>query len=227
MDRTVAGPEILFTGADDGQANTFNGTVTRNIAFDTSQILAGEAGPGVVNPAGPTILSYNTIGTAFQNGDPYIAYYDPNAFLNGGFPIPNQTNGVNSLAWASFDDSTNAPVLYPNGESILNLANQVVIPISPVSLAPGTNGVPYFAQFTVAQTRLTPPLTWSATGLPPGLTLTNNPAVPVNGSTIGVLSGTPIDQTGGANSPLIYDMTITLTDALANSVQWYYPITIQ
>ena len=35
------------------------------------------------------------------------------------------------LAWASFDGSTNAPEVYPNGNSILNLQNQLLIQITP------------------------------------------------------------------------------------------------
>jgi len=29
------------------------------------------------------------------------------------------------------------------------------------------------------------------------------------------------------NSPLIYDVTLILTDSLQHSVQWFYPMTIQ
>jgi hypothetical protein len=221
LDRTVAAPELILEGDDQGQANTFNGTVFRDIAYDTSQILrgafGGEAGPGVINPeVGGTVFSYNTLGAAFQNGDPYMELFNPKAFV--GYQIPYQTNQVNSVAWASFDDSTNV-VLYPNGESIANLTSQMIIQIIPTSLPPGANGTPYSEQFSfsVSQTILTPPLTWSATGLPPGLTM----------SSTGLLSGTPIDQTGGLNSPLIYDVTLILTDSLQHSVQWFYPMTIQ
>ncbi len=33
--------------------------------------------------------------------------------------------------WGSFDGTTNAPVVYPNGTSLENLANEAVIQISP------------------------------------------------------------------------------------------------
>jgi hypothetical protein len=51
-------------------------------------------------------------------------------------------------------------------------------------------------------------------GLPPGLTVDAS----------GVLSGTPVQQ---APSPLVYDITLILTDSLSSSVQWNYPIIIQ
>jgi len=208
--RVVTGPEILLTAFDDGQANTFNGTVTRSVPnWDESLLTAGgNAGPGVINPQ--SVLQYNNIGSAFYNGYDFYDFLTPGAVIG-------ETTQVPSVAWASFDGSTNLPVLYPNGTSLLNLASQALIQISPTSLPDGTNGVPYSQQFSAVATRLTQPFTWSATGLPPGLTM----------SSTGLLSGTPIDQTGGSNSPLIYDITVILTDSLSNSVQWNYPITIQ
>jgi hypothetical protein len=207
FDRLITGPEILLTATDQGAANTFNGTVFRSITFDQSQALNGLAGPGVITPI--STFNYNKIGLAVWNGP----FPDINSFI---FPSPvNETTQTPSVAWASFDDSTNAPVVYPNGISLENLVNQVLIDISPSSVPRGTNGVAYpVIQFTANATRLTAPLTWSATGLPPGLTVSPD----------GVLSGTPIQQ---APSPLTYDFTLILTDSLSNSVQWNYPIIIQ
>ena len=220
FDRVVTAPEILMTATDEGGANTFNGTVLRNITFDQSQVLAGLAGPGVITPT--TTFDYNKIGDVFRNGyDAGAFIYTPSAGVLASFSgSAGSTNGtevsqVPTAAWASFDDTTNAPVIYPNGTSLANLINQVLIEVSPVTLDNGTNNVPYGpVQFTVNTTRFTPPFTWSATGLPPGLTV----------SAAGVLSGTPIEQ---APSPLAYDFTLILTDSLSNSVQWNYPIIIQ
>jgi len=217
FDRVVTAPEILMTATDQGGANTYNGTVFRNITFDQSQVLAGLAGPGVITPT--TTFDYNKIGDTFRNGYGAGAFiYTPSAGVLASFN--GLTNGtevsqVPTAAWASFDDTTNPPVIYPNGTSLANLINQVLIEVSPVTLDNGTNNVPYApVQFTVNTTRLIPPFTWSATGLPPGLTV----------SAAGVLSGTPIEQ---APSPLAYDFTLILTDSLSNSVQWNYPIIIQ
>lgn len=102
-------------------------------------------------------------------------------------------------------------MVYPDGTSIDNLANQVLIQISPSTLADGTNGAVYTPiTFTATGGAFTPPYTWSATGLPDGLNL----------SADGTLSGTP-DQSG------TFVFTLTLTDSLGRSVQWNYTITIQ
>ena len=213
FDRVVTAPEILLTATDQGAGNTFNGTVTRDITFDQSQVPAGQAGPGTIIPT--TTFDYNKIGDTFRNGP------EANPFL---VSVPTTTSSINgdettqipTAAWASFDDTTNDPVVYPNGTSLANLVNQVLIQVSPAALANGTNGVAYGpVQFTVSNTtRFTAPLTWSATGLPPGLTVDAS----------GVLSGTPVQQ---APSPLVYDITLILTDSLSSSVQWNYPIIIQ
>jgi hypothetical protein len=131
--------------------------------------------------------------------------------------------------WASFDGTTNEPVVFPNGTSIANLENEVLVQISPASPLPdGTNGVPYSFTYTnsagIAFTNtftatggsFQPPFTWSwtpavAETLPPGLAL----------SAGGTISGTPTaGQTG------TFDFTVQLTDSLARSVQWPYSITI-
>ena len=210
FDRVVTGPEILLAGNNDIANNTFNGSVTRSTPnWDESQLKAGGlAGPGVIDPT--ATFDYNVNGSAFWNG------YAANTSLA---PIAayGETVQIPSLAWASFDDSTNDPVVYPNGTSLANLASQVLIQITPPSLPNGTNGVPYSQQFTANAPRLSGTLTWAAAGLPPGLTMSSS----------GLLSGTPIDQTGGNNSPLTYDITIILTDAVGNTVQWNYPLIIQ
>lgn len=219
--RVVTAPEILLTADDlinDGSptikwTGPGDGTVTRTVPnWDESQLEAdGPAGPGVINPQ--SVLEYNNTGSAFYNG---LGYYDE-------FNLPgiyDQTSQVQAVAWGSFDGSTNEPVVYPTGTSLANLASEVLVQISPTSLPNGTNGVAYLQQFSAVAPRLSGTLTWSATGLPPGLTMTS-------ASSIGTLSGTPIDQTGGSNAPLIYDITVILTDSLGNSVQWSYPITIQ
>jgi hypothetical protein len=79
----------------------------------------------------------------------------------------------------------------------------------------GTNAVVY-APVTFTTTgggAFVPPFTWSATGLPFGLTVTTD----VNGN--GYLSGTPT-QSG------TFDFTLLLTDHLGRSVSWQYSITI-
>jgi len=156
------------------------------------------------------------------NGSLAIYAQTTNAFLN-------QTTQYPLLAYGSFDGTTNPPVIYPNGTSIVNLQNQLLLQITPTSLPNGTNGAPYLSggspvQFSLSggggAFDLTDPFTWTSTGpplggpvttgLPPGLTL----------SAAGVLAGTPT-QSG------TYDFVLIFTDYYSHSVQWNYTITIQ
>jgi hypothetical protein len=160
------------------------------------------------------------VGANFWNGP----FPDTNGFLGDYLLSPvNETTQTPGVAWASFDGTTNDPVVYPNGTSIQNIENQILIRISPTMLPDGTNGVPYtFAYtnsagavytniFTTTGGAFTPPYTWSALGLPNALVLSTN----------GTLSG-PLSN----NVPGKYDLTIQLTDYLARSVTWSYSITI-
>ena len=204
--RVVTRPDILMSANDQGfpsGAFRFNGTVTRNINFDQANVLPGLAGPGVINS--PSTFSYNKIGLTIQN----LSLSEvTNAFLN---TFLSQFTGIPSLAWASFDGSTNAPEVYPNGTSIQNLENQLTIQVTPTTLADGFNNSVYTpVTFTATGGGFSAPFTWSATGLPAGLTISSD----------GTLSGTPT-QSG------TFDFTLQLTDSLAHSVQWTYSITIQ
>ena len=192
--RIAVQPDILMTAFDDIAGNVFDGTVIRDINFNTGAVppaVAGLApsGPGTID--GSVYFAFNKVGTAWWNGP--IA--DINAFLTGVAGQGNQVTGIPALMWASYDGSTNAPIVYPTGASIQELENQMVITISPTILPNGTNNDYYYAAFSA--TGGTPNYTWSGTNFPTGLVLTSG----------GVLSGYP-DATNG-----VYDPTITLTDS--------------
>lgn len=210
--RIATQPDFLLTANDQIAANTFNGTIERTINFDQTTVPTGAAGPGVID--GSSTISYNKIGDAFRNGSP--ANYPNYTFLNELTEIP-------TAAWGSFDGTTNAPVLYPNGNSIQNLMNEILIHVSPTTVPNGTAGTAYQQGgtniiFTAWGGAFTPPYTWSATGLPTGMTLTTDTTVDPNGD--GMLSGTP-----GLSGT--YDFTLQLTDRLGRSVQWFYTLIIQ
>jgi len=102
-------------------------------------------------------------------------------------------------------------VIYPNGTSISGLQNQIFIQVSPSTVPVGFNGVLYpSTPFTATGGSLTPPYTWSATGLPPGMDVSSS----------GTLEGTPT-QSGTSV------FTLILTDSLSRTVQWNYSLTIQ
>jgi hypothetical protein len=111
----------------------------------------------------------------------------------------------------SYDGSTNAPIVYPNGTSIANLENQLLIAISPGILPHGKVGSTYTANFSATGGQ--PPYSWSlaptSPGLPPGLFLGSD----------GTLAGTPT-QDG------TFDFTIMLTDSGGRTVDRPYFITI-
>jgi hypothetical protein len=209
--RIVTQPDILFSAGDEAtgpDGNGFNGTVFRsnlNFVEDPTQVgNSGVAGPGVINPT--TTFIFNKVGNSYWNG--------PFASTNGFLQDVNETNQTPSVAWASFDWTTNDPVVYPNGTSLENLENQLVIHITPTSLPDGTNNQAYAATFTATGGAFTAPYTWTlagSTALPAGLSL----------STTGTISGTPTNNTAGT-----FDFVVQMTDYIGRSIQWNYSITI-
>jgi hypothetical protein len=210
--RIVTQPDFLFTAEDltPGPASiifqiTYSSTVP---PFNTANVLPALAGPGTINPG--TRISFNKDGPLFFNtpastmdGTSYFTQTPGGDIVDGFYQI--------YFIWATFDGTTNAPTVFPNGTSIANLENQVLIQVSPRSLPTGFTDTPYPPQtFTATGGSFTAPFSWSAANLPAGLTLSSG----------GVLSGTPA-QAG------TFDFTLILTDHYGRSVQWTYPITIQ
>jgi hypothetical protein len=206
----VTVPDITYSAEDLvivlNNAPVVNDSV-RNLNFDQQHILTGLAGPGTITA--PTVISFEDVGPVFFNtpagsltGTPYFTETPGNDTLDGFYSL--------YFVLGSFDGTTNAPIVYPNGTSLANLQAQMLIQVSPTSVPNGAVGQMYPAvQFTATGSLISPSYTWSATGLPNGLTL----------SPAGVLSGTP--TFAGT-----YDFTLTLTDA-SQTVQWAYTIMIQ
>jgi hypothetical protein len=196
--RVVTTPDIIISAADlaagpAAPGGPFVGTVTRPVpTYEDASSSNGLAGPGVID--GQTIFTFNKVGPAFWNGP----FPDTNGFTD----LVNETTQTPALQWASFDGTTNAPILYANGASIGDLENRMVISISPASLPDGTNGVDY-PTTAFSATGGHPPYSWSLGGtlpqFPVGLELSSD----------GVLDGTPTAD----NAPGIYDFAITVTDS--------------
>jgi hypothetical protein len=200
--RVVTTPDIIFSAADlavgpGPSQQPFVGTVTRPVPnYEDASSSNGLAGPGVID--GQTIFTFNKVGPIFWNGP----FPDTNAFTD----LVNESTQTPALQWASFDGTTNAPILYANGASIGDLENRMVISISPASLPDGTIGADY-PTTTFSATGGHPPYTWSTpqsadtsqTQLPVGLNLSSD----------GVLDGNPTAD----NEPGIYDFAITVTDS--------------
>ena len=121
--------------------------------------------------------------------------------------------------WASYDGSTNNPIVYPNGSSIAGLENQVLIQINstvlPIaSISGGTN---YTSTLTASGGTL--PYSWSvslnsASGLPSGFTL----------SAVGVLGATASSITNAL--PGVYPITFQVTDAGGRAVVSSFTLTV-
>jgi len=186
--------------------------------FITANVPPGLAGPGTIASIGAETLSFNKDGPTFFNS--FATTLNGNSYFVE--PALDSLGQLSSdlyydfyFLWGTFDGTTNAPIIYPSGTSIDNLQNQILVSLSPSTVSNGTNGVAYGpVQFKATTTYFVTPFSWSASGLPPGLSLTSN------ADNTATLSGTPT-QPGG------YTFTITLTDSMSRTVQWTYTITIQ
>jgi hypothetical protein len=203
LQRVLTAPDFLFSARDLDVTTPYPIPVAFldiPLAFDQGNILPGLAGPGVINS--PSTIVFNKIGPTFINVG--------TANLNG----PLAFLGGQNFLWGSFDGTTNAPVVYPNGTSIANLAAEVLIQIYPASLPNGTNGVSYTVPLSATGGQS--PYTWALAQ--------NSVALPGN------LSMSP-DGTLSSSGPLvatagIYYFTIQMTDAANRTVAVIYSLTI-
>jgi hypothetical protein len=170
--RVLFKPDFLFSAQDltDLPASAVRTITSQN--FNDANANPNLAGPGNIEPN--MEIQFNKIGPLLLN------WYGTNFIVDGLSEIGATTNYI----WASFDGTTNAPVVYPNGASIMNLEAQMLYQIVTPALPDGRVGAGY------PQTQLqvaggTAPYGWSWTGgvpdLPPGLSL----------SASGLISGTP------------------------------------
>lgn len=222
--RIVTQPDFLFTMSDLTAGPADPPSVPREnhgIQYNTDNVLSGLAGPGTIIPT--TTFTFNKVTPVYFNSFGDVMDGTPYFTDTPGADLANQYYSLYFL-WASFDGSTNTPVVFPNGTSIENLQNQILIRVSPGTLPLGIAGVPYSSDepvvFSATGGAFTKPYTWTATGLPDGLSLLPNYDLSGNPDSTATLTGTP-GQSG------TYDFTLTLTDQNGKSVQWTYTIIIQ
>jgi hypothetical protein len=207
----VSNPDILITAQDLAAPN---GTVpatplsARNINFTTNNggAYPNLAGPGLIEPT--TGFIFDKVGPIYFNG----GLVNTNGFLD-------ETTAILRFIWGSFDGTTNAPVVYPNDLSVLDLENQVLIQITPSSFPDGTVNLAYSVrlQSQGSTAKWQPPFSWSlaptSPGLPPGLTIRTT----ADGA--GLISGTPYQEG-------FFDFVIEVTDAQGRKVDRSYSIRI-
>jgi len=224
--RYVHRPDFLFSAVDFAANNTFTysntldnvtETITfsitgvgeslalRSLAFNQAGRPGNLAGPGTIEDgtALGTVFAINKLAPLFQNSFAAI----------GSFLVPNELTQSKLTGLASFDGTTNAPILYPNGTSLQELENLLIGPASTTPSLPNANiGLPYSAQLSAIGGQA--PYTWalapSSPGLPGGLNI----------SASGKITGTP---TGPAS---IYDFTLRLTDSAGVFRDVQYTITV-
>jgi hypothetical protein len=177
--------------------------------FDDSLVQNNAAGPGTINP--PVTIVFNSVGPTYVNGQLFGTIDGTSFFTQTPGGDTSDAFYETYFLYASFDGSTNAPVVYPDGTSIDGLENQILIQISPSTVPNGFSGVVYpSVTFTTTGGSFSPPYTWSAQNLPPGMDVTPG----------GTLEGTPTQS--GNNV-----FTLILTDSLNRTVEWNYTLTIQ
>jgi hypothetical protein len=117
VQRVIATPDIIFTAEDLGlavnlipffNARTGTGGWQNNDAINGR---AAQGGPGVITP---------TVTIRFTDQFPF--------FLNSTPSFLTEGTGISSGVWASFDGTTNAPVIYPayGGITLQDLQNQIL-----------------------------------------------------------------------------------------------------
>ena len=183
--RIVTRPDFIFDAADLSGTRALRTDTAGN--FRTNNSVGGLAGPGNIEPN--MTFTFNKTGPILNN------FYNPFFLPDSGL---SEANSITNFIWGSFDGSTNAPIVYPDGNSIMNLENQVIFQILTPDLPDGTRNIPYSTNLVASGGQL--PYTWQpaqgSSPLPPGLSLASN----------GLISGTP--TVVGTNT-----FTVNLTDS--------------
>jgi hypothetical protein len=201
--RVATAPDFLFTARDlmPGPAQTLDqgAEVQRGMQFNQANVLPGLAGPGTIES--PTTIIFNKSGPILYN-----------VVTNNLWALDEQTAATFNFMWASFDDSTNLPVVYPNGTSIASIESQMLMQVTSVSLPPAHLATAYTTQLTGTGGK-GPPYIWSlapdSPALPSGLVLTLD----------GRLAGTPA-ATG------IYSFFVQMTGADGGFTVWQVTVTV-
>lgn len=199
--RVVTQPDVLFSAQDTvpGPGGPLPLNIYLRTAFvaphvDENNVGAGLAGPGTIQP--PFSITYNKIGPWFDNLGPLAI---------------DEATGLFLFVWGSFDGTTNEPVVFPSGRSIMNLENQVLMGVTTTDVTNGVVGVNL--NFQLQGSGGQPPYTWTlapgSPGLPTGLSLSSG----------GLLTGMP--QSAG-----VFDVVVRMTDAGARFVDRPLTITI-
>ncbi|HUW63491.1 MAG TPA: Ig domain-containing protein [Spirochaetia bacterium] len=222
LDITAASTGSLATTGNNGAAGIGGGTVNINGGTVTASAGSGTLtiNGGSVNAKNiqPVVYNSNSVTESLVTVSGLPASASVSYTVNGGNSVSCSTDANGMLyLWLPLSTTVNIDIA-ANGSYYVatgNIGNAgsnpnltaLLYTISTTSLPPGIIGQPYSASLS-AQSG-TAPYTWSASGLPAGLTLD---------SSTGSVSGTPTDTGNFSVAVTVYDMnnekvsaTLTLT----------------
>jgi hypothetical protein len=205
FERVVTRPDFLFTAEEQMQpdqawlSRTFRTEPERGNGYVVANILNPDQvdGPGTREPL--IRIEFNKVGPLL---------------INQGPDFVDEQNATTNFVWASYDGSTNAPIIYPSGTSITDLENLILVQVLPATLTNGTANVPYNASLTVSGGQ--PPHVISWTPGPNGS----------GGLTLTQTSGTTFQISGVPSASGVFDFVVNITDSAARVITRPYSITI-
>jgi len=187
--RVIRQPDFLFSTVD--MVNVKDApAMHRNPAFSSNSVASALAGPGTIDPN--IGIGYNRVGPMLIN------IYRPSVATKG----LGHAYGMTNFVWASFDGSTNAPVIYPTGFTPGDVEDILLFQILSSELPAGKIGKSYSFQLEASGGEK--PYSWAPSAvsapLPLGLTLLSS----------GLITGTPTE-------PGDFSISVTLTEAGART----------
>ena len=205
FERVITRPDFLFTAEErmaPDQAWLSSGFRTQP-GRGNGYVVANILNPGDVDGPGtrePFVeIRFNKVGPLVQNTGPTSI---------------NEATAVTNFVWASYDASTNAPVIYPSTRSLADLENQILIQVSPATLPAGLRNVAYSSTLTVTGGQ--PPYTYGWTAGPAGF----------GGLSLAATSGTTATISGTPGVAGVFEVVVRFTDSTGRFVDRPYAITI-
>jgi hypothetical protein len=206
IQRVVTTPDYVFS-AGDLVGPPANFTVARSVpVWNTNAIFSpagiGVYGPGTIEPVPATSFTFNKVGPLNYNFTP--------SFMD-------EATATIDFTWASYDGSTNAPIIYPTGASVFNLESQVLLQMNPATFPDGQVDVEY--ALSLSGSGGEPPYSFSlapnSAGLPPGF----DPPQADGTFAGGVIRGDP-------TAPGTYDFVLRMTDSGGRFLDRAYTLVI-
>ncbi|HWQ92498.1 MAG TPA: Ig domain-containing protein [Clostridia bacterium] len=198
FERVATTPDWVFDAAD--LFETAASRTETSVNFRTNNQIAGLAGPGNIEPN--MTITFNKVGPLNIN-----VYAGTNAV----FLQLSQETSITNFIWASFDGSTNEPLVYPPDVRLDDIEKLIYYQITTAELPAATLGTPYDFPLTVFGGK--PPFYWAPAfeSAPLPLDLSISPD--------GRLVGLP-EETG------TFNFTATVTDAEGRTVSRTLSITV-